>query len=218
MKKGWVIQQDTRFFCSISLAFILISGLVLPRAQAVGFGMDFGTSTENWDQTHGSNDRSTMHFGALFDSTVAKQRSFVYRAVLAHELNSYDQYGLQFTGTTMVHSFGLTLMQNRHVRLWLGPHVKYTAYNSIEQPGMFYDYEYDGFIRGYGGGLTMGCNLNLGKLITLGFSGGNRYMRYEGHYKPIYNPYYNYEAREVNADVSSTFFSVSLIFRVNDQF
>ncbi len=200
-------------------AFTLLLLLCAADSHAIGLGLDLGQSQENWRDADASDRRETMHFAAILDSAVARPAVFNYRLTAGKEINtaSNDSYALYYSGLAMTHTFGFALAQGERYRVWLGPQLKLALYDTFaEDSDLGTANSYDGFLRGYGGGLIVGYNLNLHKPVSLSFTGGTRYMHYQGHFDDDGRT--STPDIKIDADAVGYFLGFSVLFRMLDSY
>lgn len=213
----------------MKLKLLIISLLMAPMSSfGIGIGMTLGSGAEEWDDTcctsdtyDHSGDRELSHFGLVLDSAVAKDRIFNYRFSLVGEENNVedDGNGLQMTGVAFIHDFGFALFKNERVRIWMGPRIKLSFYDELEQTGAPNSQEEaDGEVVGFGVGPVFGVNFHLPRVVTFALSFGVMASTYDGDYD-AWNPIGTINSNStVEADSTGSFFNFSVIFRIRDNY
>jgi hypothetical protein len=149
-------------------------------------------------------------FGFMLDSTVANNRLFNYQLNLgfynwSEEFDNNSEFDL--SGFMMSHDFGFAVLRNKHVRLWLGPELR-IAYGSGGQSD---NNGYDVDIASIGVGPVLGVNVHLGPVFSLGFKSGYLLESVFGHADGV-------DSIDFYGDADNFFFTLNLIFRIQDAF
>jgi hypothetical protein len=192
----------------------------VPSSYALGLGVSIGTGAEDWnnDRKH-TDDREISNYGFVLDTAVAKDRLFNYRFSLQFDKNHAKDRGLDMEGLATTHDFAFGVVRNQNVRLWLGPQLRVAYYRDLS-PHTVTDVEYAGSALSIGVGPVIGLNVHLQKLVT--FSASASYMmigRYAGDYGiDVVNTSGRVGNNDVDADFSGLYASISIIFRINDQY
>ncbi len=139
------------------------------NANAVGLGVYGGTSTgsANWSQ-YSYPDFGTglerREYGFVLDTAVAKDKVFNYRLQIGHVEASYD--GLEFSGETVINTFGFGIVRTQAMRLWLGPQIGMrdlkSKVGSIHNGGIEY-------------GAVIGMNFHVSPSVSLTAEAGRRF-------------------------------------------
>ena len=204
------MRQTYLSWCAFALAGLLATGNV----HAFGLGGSLGFGAESWDyETNYQEDRTLGHVSFVLDTHLSQSRLFNYRFTLGQETSEADNNGLTMSGVMMTHSFGFRIVGRDRFRLWVGPQLKVTTYDTLEDDT---SNDYDGVVLGIGFGPVVGFNLNFGKVVTLSFTGGLRATSYYVDYD-VYSGTGSYQGySDLDADATGSFLDVSLIFRIGE--
>lgn len=182
------------------------------NAQAVGFGANLGLGSEAWK--HESSTRENRGFlsqGFVFDGYISGERPVNYQVIVGLERNAPYKDGLVMSGYMMTHAVGLWTLSRNDYRLWTGLQLKAVHYNSLEDDS---DNQYRGTINGMGIGPAVGYKLNMGRLLTLGLSGGLQVMGYRSNYRASNSEGYT-GSSSTTANAITGYFNLSILFRVH---
>jgi len=180
--KGIFMRRTTAalFFILLLSGSVFVSG-----SSATGFGV-YGLLGSGRTEFH--EDTDYAGWGFVYDTAVAKKNVFNYRLNFGYERLRVDSaFGKEsFSGYVLDSDFGLGIVRNDSVRLWLGPEVRIAKL----------DTEW-----GFGLGPVAGLNLHAGEIVTIIIKAGYRWMSYSDL---IYS----------SMDESHGFVSIGLMFRL----
>lgn len=146
----------------------------------------------------------------MLDSAVANDRVFNYRLNIgvynwSEEFEDDSEFDL--TGFMMSHDFGFGVFRNKYVRLWLGPEIRFAFGTGDEDENDGYDVE----IVSFGVGPVLGLNLHFGPVVSLGLKSGYLFEGVAGNAD-------GFDSIDFHGSDTMYFFTLSLIFRINDEF
>lgn len=194
-----------------------------------GFGVGFSSSfgLEQWKDTccpdddyDHTADRNYSNAGFVVDTAVAKNRLFNYRFTLSKETHRvrHDGLGLKMRGLSYIHDFAYSVYRNEKLRVWLGPRIKISVFDDLQQTQSPSSNSTFGEVEGFGFGPVVGVNLHLDQWASLALSAGFLDLEYDGQYS-AYDPGGTIVGQnKVESDSISTFISFSVIFRIDDRY
>lgn len=219
------------------LTIFAIIGFYLP-AMAIGIGGSFtaGVAKVYWTDlaTEGSGSATLYGGSIIFDTAVAKNSLFNYRANFAIQAINADteadsgeegkklKFETEGIRYALFNSFGFGVVRTESVRFWLGPQIgiHYVDADTTKTEDrlvtlypvgptylpIYTDYKQKKEDNGVGAsfGLVLGVNINIGPAFTLGLDGGCR-------------GFITGSAEVANAGPEG-FVNVSLIFRISDTY
>jgi hypothetical protein len=210
-------------FCIIQfLVVILVSAFLLSDSLALGLGgyITSGSGSGEWtaEYPNGSEndfdtDDSGSGFGFVLDTAVAKNKLFNYRLGLGFESKDYeDESGssLEIDSFVVENDFGFGVMRTPNLRLWLGPELKISSGTGNVDGIENIDYD----LVSVGIGPVLGLNINIGKLITLGFKTGYLFESIFGQGKVDFTG----ETIDYTGDDTYFYLNFAIIFRINDKY
>lgn len=110
---------------------IIVTSVIAIPCFAISFGVygkaGVSTSTYSFSPMAKTPNDHLLGFGLVLDTAVAKSKTFNYRLNIGYE-NVVDSGNPLFMNQSMhridsYHSFGLSPMANKYIRLWLGPSI-----------------------------------------------------------------------------------------------
>lgn len=187
------------------------------NAQAIGLGIASGSGPEEWEDnnTYDIEQRFSAYIGVVFDTNVAKQSRFNYRLTVAYVENSSYDDGPTYKGITTIHDFGFSLVRRERFKMWLGPQLVLSSFSSIEAQSTD-TATYDGTVGQFGLGPVFGMNINFRPPLSLAFKAGYRRSGYAGDVDVTNSG--STTTTEVNSVSFGPFVSISLMFRIRDNF
>ena len=209
---------------------MLFYSLLTSNAMAIGLGFKItggsGESDWNYDSlfqdTTGtyssegdfSSDDSYSGFGFVFDTNLAKDKLFNYRLEIGFEDKEYKTKGggkIELDGIHIINDFGFGIIRSENLRLWIGPELKLTQLSDEDNS---WDSNMD--IMEFSYGPVIGLNFNPGNLLTVAMKTGYLFSQFTGD-----SYYYTTDSsldNDYDGDGSSYFFTLALIFRINDNY
>ncbi len=206
--------------------------------MAIGLGGSFtaGVAKAYWTdlETEGSGTAAFYGGSFIFDTAVAKNSLFNYRANFAIQAIDADtesdsveegeklKYKTEGMRYALFNSFGFGVVRTSSVRFWLGPQfgLHYQDADTTETASRLWNVTYVGTTPvplyrdvktktddngvGFSLGLVLGLNINIGPVFTLGLDGGCR-------------GFFTATSEVANAGPEG-FVNVSLIFRISDTY
>ncbi len=189
------------------LAFALL--LAVPMiVSASGMGVylplsfgDSGTYTFNPDDTDIEFDEDRDYkpaagLGLAFDTNIGKDKLFNYRLGLEYMQREVDEkngnpctFECTSSRVNMVNTFGFGVLRTKTVRLWVGPRLN-IAWNWQNSD----DYQEYAFEIGIAP--AIGVNVNLGRVVSLGFDADYRFASTGG--------VWSFDDIDFNGDYSGT--------------
>jgi hypothetical protein len=161
---------------SLVLAFTLVTS---GPALAAGFGLyaEYVYANGGYDYDFSLTRRmfteSNFGIGFIYDNTVAADRLTNYRLDVGYQASkrTFDGIPGRYNGNSfkIENTLGFGFIRNQHMRVWAGPAVQ-LMFTRLDLPGDN-DTEFH-----FGGGVRAGVNLHAGKVVTLSFSAGYRYL------------------------------------------
>ncbi len=183
-------------FKKLALSLLLAMPMV---ASAAGMGIyvplsvgDSISTTNDWDgYTRDLEFDPGVGFGLTFDSNIGKDKLLNYRLGLEYSSASVNSVnGNAYAGDTeylrynMVHTFGFGVLRTKMIRLWVGPRIN-IAYNVYDNPAVNSFYTESNIELGIAP--AVGVNLNLGRLVSLGFDVDYRFAYLAGTWESTLN-------------------------------
>ncbi len=150
-------------------------------------------------------------YGFMLDTAVANDRVFNYRlniGIYNWSEEFEDDSEFELSGFMISHDFGFGVLRNKYVRLWLGPEVRFALGDGDEDDNHGYDVE----IKSFGVGPVLGLNVHLGPVVSLGFKSGYLFEGVNGDADSLD------ESIDFSGDDTMYYFTLSLIFRINDEY
>lgn len=181
---------------------------------ALGLGVTSGSADEDWTNNNfpsSTGNRETSNFGFVLDSNVAKDKLFNYRFSLTQEENKSKNGGsTKFEGIAMTHDFGFALFRNEHVRLWLGPRINASFYDTVKVSGV----DTGGSAFGFSYGPVLGVNVHVKDIVSFSFTTG---ILKGGIVGDKYSDT-STSTNDIDNDIDSRFTNLSVIFRLRDKY
>ena len=167
----------------LALSLLLATPMVI-NAAGMGIYVPFGVAnsssvTNDWyGNTIDKDYEPAVGFGLAFDSNIAKDKLFNYRLGLEYMKVGVDNVNgwpsdQEYSRFNMVHTFGFGVLRKEMVRLWVGPRIN-IAMNTLSD-GPYTDVAFE-----FGIAPAVGVNLNLGRLVSLGFDMDYRFATLAG--------------------------------------
>ncbi len=206
-------------FGIIILCALAWSGTV----QAAGLGLyaQGGGGSAEWEADDLGGfydfDSDSVHWGVgiLFDTNVAKDSLFHYRASFGYERAVHDpdnHFGdIEFDSYVFDQDFGFGLYRSSKIRFWVGPELRLTYMSG--EPDNADNLEFKLF--GVGVGPVAGVNFHISPNVSLGLKGGILAIGYAGEVDDD-TGFADDEDYEVSEGYA--FVNVAIIFRFNDRY
>ncbi len=215
---------------------ILLTGCFLIHTDVKAIGLGFyadlpvhegsgdNLAKNDYERFSYDTDDENNSLGFVLDTALASNSLFNYRLNLGYgdwKWKTKAGGRLKLDAYTVDNTFGFSMFRNKHVRLWIGPQLRFCVLEGkyIDRFGdQDADWKYS--YVGFGFAPVIGLNYNPGDFFTASITMGYRFMKYYGDddYRGN-NRYYDsgYEAKYEN-DEKQFFMNISFFFRINDKF
>ncbi len=212
----------------VFLAAVALLCVTAPRASAVGFGFYGmgGAGSADWkdDQPIPKFSTDTAHkaFGITLDTGLSGRHFFNYHLNLGREtftskdfiardgVSAQTKSDLDLEGMVMSHTFGFGAELSDHVKLWMGPEIRWHWVTGT--PAQASKFDVSG--AGFGFGPSLGVNFNFSSGLTLMVRAGYIMQSYSldgsGY---VNNTTTNYSYNYYDVDERFTYLSLEFLFR-----
>ena len=170
---------------------LLLAMPMVASAAGMGVYVPFGVSNSSsvtgdfYDNTTDKDYESAIGLGIAFDSNIGKDKLFNYRLGVEYMNVGVDNVNgfaseQDYGRLNFVNTFGFGVLRTKTVRLWVGPRVNigwnWTTENNAG--GTTIDYAEAAFELGIAP--AVGVNVNLGRVVSLGFDVDYRFAALYG--------------------------------------
>jgi len=172
--------------------------LALPMmASAAGMGVYVPLGVANSTSVSGDYYSATVDkdyepaigFGLAFDSNIGKDKLFNYRLGLEYMNVNVDNVNGHSSDQTysrfnIVNTMGFGVLRTETIRLWVGPRIN-IGWNFRDETYAYTDYNEVVFELGIAP--AVGVNINLGRVVSLGFDVDYRFAALYGAWSTSYD-------------------------------